>query len=688
MSAIALLLAAFSIVSPPVPTPVERNAAKELAHYLDTVVLDGNISVGGSTNVVFHVGDDAFAVTHGMKSSAFAEEEWAIKSFGGDVVLNGGGRGVFYSVSHFLEDECGVRWWKDDDEDVPAAKPLALAALDRRGKPFTLCRDIYRGWGGRRFAALARLNGNGEAKLTKEFGGGFVYGPPYHCHTWDRYVPFAKYGSVHPEWFSLVNGKRVGGLIEGQLCLTNREMMDFFIGEVEKSVEKGAAEAKAAGLPAPRVYDISMNDSGNHCQCDACKAEIARYGLSGYQLRFENVVAATVGAKHPEQLFSVLAYGESEASPSNGVRAADNVVVKLCNTKQNVVEPITGPGNEFMLKQIDEWGRLCKNLFVWEYATLCHPPTSGFPFPSEFNIVDTYRYYEKHNVKGYLVEMTHAVRSEVSDMYELKIYLIRKVMEDPSVDAKALMRDFYDRYYGPAARDVYEARRILRNAFKREKVNLGWMPKFREFTFLDGPDLEAMKAAFDRAAAKVAGDAKLERRVRLARGSIDRVDSVCRGWKIGEGGSQECPVSRDLRDPSWCFAFYGTFQFAEDGDLGGAVVAKSRDADGNKSLGLPFDCEAWDPVLKKVIKFNPVQKVEAGWKWYDFGVAEFTPGVEYIHLSRDWTMQLYLPPKNADALGGKKVRIEALLKFEGPRYSLPGDKSAVSVRNVRFTPVD
>ena len=51
-------------------------------------------------------------------------------------------------------------------------------------------------------------------------------------------------------------------------------------------------------------------------------------------------------------------------------------------------------------------------------------------------------------------------------------------------------------------------------------------------------------------------------------------------------------------------------------------------------------------------------------------------------------MQLYLPPKNADALGGKKVRIEALLKFEGPRYSLPGDKSAVSVRNVRFTPVD
>ena len=126
-------------------------------------------------------------------------------------------------------------------------------------------------------------------------------------------MPFAKYGSVHPEWFSLVDGKRVGGLIEGQLCLTNREMTDFFIGEVEKSVEKGAAEAKAAGLPAPRIYDISMNDSGKHCQCDACKAEIARYGLSGYQLRFENAVAAAVGAKHPELLFSVLAYGESEA---------------------------------------------------------------------------------------------------------------------------------------------------------------------------------------------------------------------------------------------------------------------------------------------------------------------------------------------------------------------------------------
>ncbi|MBQ6330373.1 MAG: hypothetical protein IJI35_15240, partial [Kiritimatiellae bacterium] len=156
MNATALLLAAFSIVSPNAPTPVEKNAAKELVHYLDMVVRDGKISVGGNTNVVFHVGDDAFAVARGLKSTSFAEEEWAIKSFGGDVVLNGGGRGVFYSVSHFLEDECEVRWWKDDDEDVPAAKPLALAALDRRGKPHTLCRDIYRGWGGRRFAALAR----------------------------------------------------------------------------------------------------------------------------------------------------------------------------------------------------------------------------------------------------------------------------------------------------------------------------------------------------------------------------------------------------------------------------------------------------------------------------------------------------------------------------------------------------
>ena len=688
MNAVAVLLAAFSVVSPAAPTPVERSAAKELARYLEMVALDGNVSVCGGTNVVFHVGDDDFAVAHGMKSSAFAEEEWAIKSFGVDVVLNGGGRGVFYAVSHFLEDECGVRWWKDDDEDVPAAKPLAFAALDRRGKPHTLCRDIYRGWGGRRFAALARLNGNGEAKLTKEYGGGFTYGPPYHCHTWDRYVPFAKYGAAHPEWFSLVNGKRIGGLIDGQLCLTNREMMEFFIGEVEKSVAKGAAEAKSAGLPAPRIYDISMNDSGKHCQCDACRAEIVRYGLSGYQLRFENAVAAAVGAKHPELLFSVLAYGDSEASPSNGVRAADNVVVKLCNTKQNMVEPITGSGNEFMLRQIDEWGRLCKNLFVWEYATLCHPPTAGFPFPSEFNIVDTYRYYAEHNVKGYLVEMNHAIRCDISDMYELKIYLIRKVMEDPSVDAKAVMRDFYDRYYGTAARDVYEARKTLRNAFRREKVNLGWMPKFREFAFLGGSDLESMKAAFDRAAAKVAGDAKLERRVRLARGSIDRLDCVCRGWKAGEGGSLECPVAHDFGDPCWCFACYGTFRFAEDGDIGGAVVAKSANADRDESLGLPFDCEAWDPDLKKVTRFTPIQKAEAGWKWYDFGVAEFTPGIEYIHISRAWTLPLYLPPKNSAALGGRKVRIEALMKFEGPRYSLPGEKSAVSVRNVRFTPVD
>ena len=352
----------FEVRGPDAPKAWEKTAVEELNHYLGLCAEGRRVTVGWR-GAVFHVGDTAFARAKGLFPDSFKDEEWCIKSFGRDVVLAGGGtRGTLYAVYRFLEDDCGVRWWMDGDEDVPPAKPLRFDALDRRGKPFFPCRNIYRfRTSDPRTAIRNRLNDNGDSPIPAELGGAFTYGPPYLAHTWEMYLPFEKHGKEHPEWYALVSGERKGGQNIAQMCLTCPGLADVFSRRLDEFIAKGEADAAAKGIPAPRIYDISMNDNMRFCECTNCAAATAKYGHSGRQLNFVNAVIEKAAKEHPDLLFSTFAYYYSEPPPSNGVRAADSVVVRLCNTRQNMAASICDGDNRFMHDQVLAWNRFAKN---------------------------------------------------------------------------------------------------------------------------------------------------------------------------------------------------------------------------------------------------------------------------------------------------------------------------------------
>ena len=222
---LALEAAPYEVTGPDAPKPHEQTAMKELSDYLGKRVA-GTLRVGGKDSIVFRVGDTALAQREGLLSTQLPSEKWVIRSFGNEVLLNGGGpRGALFAVYHFLEDCCGVRWWSEFEEDVPPAGPLDLPALDMQGRPAFAYRDIYRSEGGAnppRFERRVRLNAHGGAAL----GGAYSFGPPTFCHTFDCYLNADKHMKDHPEWFSLRKGRRVGGQRNGQLCLTNPEVKD------------------------------------------------------------------------------------------------------------------------------------------------------------------------------------------------------------------------------------------------------------------------------------------------------------------------------------------------------------------------------------------------------------------------------------------------------------------------------
>jgi len=302
-------------------TAPEKTAAKEVAEYLHRIS-GANFQVRSEDqapakgNRVF-VGPTAFARSQGFTVDKLGPEEWVIRTVGNDLVIIGGQpRGTIYGAYHFLEDILGVHWWNPFEESVPQRKTVKLDRLDRRGQPAFQYRDIYMLYGhdGGRFAARNRLNRERRRAITALYGGGRDYGPPYHVHTFNLYFPPKEFFAPHPEWYSLINGRRVSE--NSQLCLTDPGLRRAFLGKLLDTIAASWAKARAAGTPPPLVFSVSQNDCLNPCQCERCQVIAwAEESECGPLLDFINYLADGIKEKHPEVYLDTLAYQYTQKPP-------------------------------------------------------------------------------------------------------------------------------------------------------------------------------------------------------------------------------------------------------------------------------------------------------------------------------------------------------------------------------------
>ena len=674
MLALLLASAVATVVPPESPKPYEVTAANELRSYLEKCVPSGKVTVGGGRGAialpaVFHVGDTALARAKGLSAAQIDEDRWIVRSFGGDVVLVGGGtRGTLYAVSHFLEDFCDVRWWSDREEDAPVRDSLALPALDVSGKPAFLYRSIHRSRdraeSDPRLAIRRRLNSNGLVPILAEWGGGMEYGPPDHAHTFDMYLPWSVHGKKHPEWYSLVGGRRLGGQFDGQLCLSNPDLKAAFLAKLREMIARGDADARARGLVPPRLYEISMNDNGNACQCAACKAEYEKWNKSGQYVRFVNELAAEIRKERPKIFLTMLAYIYTEAPPKGGVRAADNVIVKLCDTRSNAAASILEPGNDVFRKLLAGWQGKFANLFVWDYAITFDNRSLGFPYASELHYADTYRHYIANGVSGIFWEHEHPL---VSDLWEIKFYVESRFFEDPYLDEDALLRDAFGRYFGAAADPVRRTRRILEDVRVRTKTYLTWI---NEFSFIGDEDLAKMSALWDEASRRVAGNATYLRRVKNARLGTDRLVEYrrrippCRADGVYVADVGHLDVShineRGRR---------GGIVDDPESPIGGKAVVFETEPNAQRFLSLPFAIGVYNTQAQKVTGTREFKTIDTtpGYHWYAYENVTM-PDSAILFFTRAWQVQA---PCGYPRLVGKKFDIRVAAKFEGPEY-IPG----------------
>jgi hypothetical protein len=434
----------------------------------------------------------------GFSTDDFGPEDFRIVVTADNVAIAGGRpRGTLYGVYTFLEDYVGVRFLTAHHTHVPKlTSPHVVPPTDRACRPPLAFRWPYYGENSAApdFAARLRVNTvSDEPRLGGKSPMSLI------SHTFVRQMPSVEYGREHPEYFALRDGRRLAPFeddrYETQPCLSNPDVLRIVTESVLKQLEEH---------PEKGNVSVSQNDNKKHCQCPECRAIDEREGSPmGSLLAFVNAVADRVAEAHPHVMVGTLSYQYSRKPPRN-IRPRPNVQIQLCSIECCLMHPINDPDcpkNVAFCRDMAEWGAICKNVHIWNYNTNFH--NYLLPCPNLRVIEPNVRYFVEHSARGVFMQAAgNALGAELGD---LRNYVIAGLLWDPRRSGQALVDEFLDLHYGPAAppirrfiglvHDSAEARGLHHNCFGRaadygvdEQVAQAGLDAFEEALNLAGTE--------------------------------------------------------------------------------------------------------------------------------------------------------------------------------------------------------
>ncbi len=711
------------IVLPGNVTDMEKKAVKELKHYIEKRVKA--FQVGNSKDVTFYIGKTDYALKNNIDFEKLIKDGYIIKTIGNNVIIVGGGyAGTLFGVYRFIEDQLGVRWWTPMSEYIPEPGIVELDNIDLKYEPYFDYRNIY--WM-RNFDYPQE-----ESKLffsRIRLSTPLPFGSPGTCHTFDRYLPAQRYMKEHPEYFSLINGKRAGGPKKGQVCLTNPEVRKLFVEKLKEYLDKDNKRAEKSGLPAPYIYDISQNDNNNFCTCEKCMAIKRKEGsFSGPLIDFINSISDGIKELRPDIYIQTFAYMLTEKPPQT-IKLRDNVIITLTNISHNLA--VSPDKNKIFLANLKKWSSIASRLHIWDYST-----TYGdysIPTPTEFRYDKTFKIYYKYKVKGIFWEHEFQARG---DMYELKLFLERKYLENPQYDFNKLLNDFMAKYYGDAGHYLIKYRKALYEAAKRNKLVMSWNTMSSSYIDLD----TALKCwnYCNKALKSVSNDRIKLNRVRKAVIGFykiflfNQLSNYITQWTKSGKLQNSFPVNikqarkeyirmakqiglltdkdsvmlelpsiipepdlfkgkqyTEFRAPDIPFSCPAT-NLAVDNESE-CKVALRFDADHpdrGKGYGLPQSLGVYNNSLKKQLSLKKITKAMipgSGYHWYELKNVNTKNNSSILFLLNYWGATVSLANLNAR---GKHIDIYVHIKFEGPRYypNSKHQKNAIFIDRVIVTP--
>jgi hypothetical protein len=279
-----------------------------------------------------------------------------------------------------------------------------------------------------------------------------------HYHVWQRIFTSAVY-KKHPEYFSMLNGKRMMPVGDRyKICTSNSGTINFHAQTAIKFFDKH---------PLVKGYSLSPTDSAGYCQCPKCKAQDEPGADNDGKftrriLLYYNAVAKIVYKKYPDRYMCGYIYADYLYPPKDkSIKLAPNlflVVASSITYGYTFFRPEVQKKWDYIMRS---WSSMTQNIAYYDLP-IHSSPNNGAPLaPGIEQLKKMLPALKKFKVKALYIygdsEWGHAA---------LYNYLLAKMMWNADLDVDKHLSEYYTECYGAGASDIRKMYELIDSNMK------------------------------------------------------------------------------------------------------------------------------------------------------------------------------------------------------------------------------
>ena len=464
----------YRIVIPENATDMLKEASEELQSFLAqatgvTVEIATDTEVAGTDSII-SLGKTKTAKALGVETTEaddLGTSDYLIKTVGSSIVImdkvNGDGEGVLYGVYDFLEDAVGLIVYASDEIAYDSKDTVPLYVYDNIVKPSFDVRSLTYNDVRTDESYLHRMRLVDLYNWSK-------------LGTWGHTqvsVILPNTGE-HADWYS-ADGK--------QLCWSAGDAMEAaFANNLIKIIKEH---------PDAIYFMLGQEDVTNACDCEKCKANIAKdkYGsYAGLQIAFLNRIIEKVEAwrtqNAPERdiRYVCFAYYMTFAAPVKNdesgnmvayhedCKPSDKLYIFVASIGGDYASTLDDAINASTLQATKGWGALAPGrVMIYEYDCNFRNYLLNF---NNFDVVQShYKTYSENGVS--LMYSQGPVTAKIPCFTEMRLYVESRLMWNLERNYDTLVNDFMSAYYKDAADAMREYYDYLREVYAEYKKNGG-----------------------------------------------------------------------------------------------------------------------------------------------------------------------------------------------------------------------
>ncbi len=469
---------------------------------------------------------------------------YSLRKEGRDIKVTGEGSALMHGVHGLLQDHLGFRWYLPGPlgEHVPEVSLAELGDFEETGSP---------GFRSRQFSGL-RVRESREWAVNNRMERPGRANRRYRFHHNVRRIFTPDLFDEHPEIFPLWDGERYRPPENDpnwQPCFGNPKTAEI-------AVE--AARDFFDGNPGALNFSVGMNDGNRICECGLCQ-ELVAHGrtfrdkpdYSDLVFTFTNRVAELLEETHPDKYVGCLAYHWAENTPSFSVHP--QVIPYLTADRSQWIDERFRNEDRNLIERWVEAGPEKVGIYDYYYG-------GSFVIPRVFNKVmaESIRHAHRTGVRGFYAELYPRWSLDGP-----KAWLASQLLWDPEASPEALLDDYYEGFFGPAAGPMRKFFELAEERWANQEGKPYWLRYYFQIAQLElyPPEVCAAAREILVEAMEAAGTREPYR---------ERIELFAEGFRLTEFYSRyyhfvkELPSDRELSEEAGWRLLVDLMVYAED----------------------------------------------------------------------------------------------------------------------------